>query len=72
MKLINEFITPEVTSMTAVGIGPNKNAIPRIIGIVLLGCSPGNNPATTPNNVPIAKARSKSNMIKNSNQTRKN
>ena len=67
MKLIKELITPDVTKITAVGNGPNKNDKPRIIGIVLLGCKPGNKPAAIPNIVPIAKARSKSNMIKNSN-----
>ena len=64
IKLIKELITPEETKMIAVGKGPNIKDILRIIGIVLFGCNPGNNPATTPNIIPIIKEKSINNIIK--------
>jgi len=63
IKLINELITPDVTKMTAVESGPNIDDIPRIIGIVLLGCNPGIKPFIIPNTVPIIKAKNISNIF---------
>ena len=52
------FITPDETSMIAVGNGPNTDDKPIIMGIVVFGCRPGNKPATGPNNTPKDSASS--------------